>query len=443
MMPEGYSTQVGMKFVVKSDSMQKMADVFGQQMKRVIENVKMSIGVGAPSGRNLVEVQKSAQASSNVLGNTKLLSGIEKTLGIIAKVLAPLAIVATILGEILQFLEPFVKLAGFLILVLLIPVFRWLKENLQNLAAFFGFGGKKKEMLPGEGETKSVGAGLGVLIGGAIGGVSGGPIGAVIGAGIGALIAGAAVDFGIWLGKALWDNIINPLITFGMELGQGFIDWYAEFSGHVQAFIANVYNAVVNLPADLEAFGKWLFETIKTAIGDLSNTLGSVSQWLWDNVITPLGNAIKVGIDNLLGTNWTDILKYAFAKLYQFIINGVNGIINILKSIKLPTFQGLQWGRIFGFTVPTGVNWGETSPFAGIGNVTAPESVTSTIADFESRLKGMRIQNNSGTSVNYQPTYNIEAGVNNDTLLKLLKQYDDNARRDVFGRISYVTSIKP
>ena len=141
-----------------------------------------------------------------------------------------------------------------------------------------------------------------------------------------------------------------------------------------------------------------------------------VTDWMSIFILGPLGIVIKRGIEDLMGFKFGDVLNYFMAKFTEIIIGAINGAIDVLKSIKL-TMPKIQVDKPWwmGGGKYTLFGGGEWAPFGGFSNMEVPESVASTIRNFENPTSNL--QQSKQPIINN--TYNITGNVGTDAFWKL------------------------
>lgn len=234
-------------------------------------------------------------------------------------------------------------------------------------------------------------------------------------------------------------TLLGPMAKFFIQMAKGISD-LTDFLLTPQKAGANVIAgafdlgswALENLNKTLTSFdlGKWAKDTLDGLI----TTAFNVAKWLEDNfknffnpvtydltdwitnaLLGPMGVIVKTGLETLAATKFGDSINYFIAKLIQLLVETINGVIKMIKSIKIPVFQGIKWGNVLGFKIPVGINWGESSPFSGIQELSAPANVTSAISTYENAAK----QNaSSSAQINNYQYFTFEGNVGTNEFFK-------------------------
>ena len=343
-----------------------------------------------------------------------------------------------------DFLKPIFKMLKMVLTLLFLPLIPILLPVLQALGSSLGVlapvsADTADKSAGNQGFGNQLGTGLGMIGGGIIGGVLGsflGPLGTILGATLGAGIGATVVnvlgtalgelalgliDVGRGIGQAIWEAgsfVVSNLLG----AGQWLLDNIPKMIQGVFDFGAYILATASQLIQGFFDFGGWVFDNISSFVG---GAFFDFMQWLQDTFITPLATVIKAGIDAVLSTNWSQLLMYAFAKLYGFILDGVNAVINMVKSIRIPTFTFSAGNIMRGIMPSVSVEW--VSPFSNLSNVAMPQALQSTISNVE-----------SGGGLNFNPTYNI-TGVGSAAELKNILEQVNRAQATLLrNKTSYM-----
>lgn len=222
-------------------------------------------------------------------------------------------------------------------------------------------------------------------------------------------------------------SAVTGVVSGAFNLGAWALQEASKWVQTAFDFGATMVSKAPELITGLFDFGGWLLQNI---INFFNPIKFDFTDWISIFLLGPLGLIFKRGLETIFSFSFEDVLSYFMAKFVKMLIDGVNGIINLLKGIKLPVFQGIVWGKGFGgFPVPVGLSWGESSPFSGLSNIATPSSITSTINDFEKPKQQQSITINN---TNY-----FESNLEKDYLTKLMEQRDRRLVQDLRGKTSY------
>jgi len=497
-MAEEYGIQT--TIVLAEESMAKVADKVGKMFANKIASFQTGmkypstvIGPTATPGMGL------AAKAGGVAGKgaEAVMGGMGKTLGMVLKSLGPIAIIAAILANIMKFIEPFIKLFSFLVLILLVPVFRLLKTAMNGIVAFFGDP-------------------LGTLIGIATA-IVGGLIG--IFTGVENVFAGLADSKGNidWtkllliifapIPMLLGPLIINAISTLMTMISEslpsfiasatkiigGMIDWvgtsifgkdiWANIKKAITYISEVVFNVAGGVWKDIEGAIGWLanvlfnkdtgfWKAIEGAIGWLATFLFATGSGAWALIQAGIKTiaewldpsktlaTIKKGID-FIGTSifgetvWKDI-QDAITWLNNNIFGplvwdpikiALTSILDALQkaasSLALIKIGSTVIGKVLD---PLGI-LGFIGKVFGYGDfISRPGQPTATFSP-DDTIIGVKnpadLMGKGGGGMSYSPVYNVQAGIDGEMLKKIFREHDDNFRREFLGRSSYVTNIRP
>ena len=478
MMAEEYGIQT--TIVLAEDSMAKVAEKVGKMFANKISSFQSgmkypSAAIGPTATPGMGVAAKAGALTGK--GTEKAMAGMGKTMGKMSAKMGYMAIIAMILANLMRFIDPFIKLLSFLVLILLVPVFRLLKTAMGGIVSFFA-------------DPLGALAGLGTAI-------VDGLMGIFTGAGnfIGGLVTGA---------KEAAGNIIKTVVDALGPIGQVLYD-----------AIKNVWDTAMTI---FGTIGTYVLDTIKNVWDTATTIFSGIGTYIWESLQNVWNTAVKVF--ELIGEFIWNLLTGQFDKAFANLIDigktliemftkqfelgialistigqalidgilkqftlGVDALSKIGSSLVTLIFDQIKLGlnvlgglgkSVYDIVTniaseenrrgPLGTNiggeeniltWNPMSWGAGLGKLLGYGSPKEN--DFISRAGGeitsfspddtiigvKDINKLGGGGMTYAPVYNVQAGVDGSLLEKIFREHDDNFRREFLGRSSYVTNIRP
>ena len=451
-----YKTSTYLELVLQESAMSKVAskvgEMFATQASRFSSGMKMPIS----------QASGASQTAGAVAGGMKDIGGafLKSSMGKIISALGPLAIVASILGDLMQFIEPFIKLFSYLVLMFLVPVFRILKESLGKLFGFLGIGSEDKKgvttpMAIAQTAIAGILSPLGMLsplisffdlllkpeklkeiidniyssIDGMVKKVSS----------ILAPIFKPFIDSALEAWNSFNDNLVKPVLDSLSTIATNFLEFSTKALGYVNDnLVKPIVEKIVGLEKSFtDSFITPVISSLQSFITDIKNNIFKpIVEWMKTNILDPLSEG-WTGLYNDVSGVWTDI-KTKIEEVY----NSVKPMIEFLKGIT-PSPGNFTTGIFSGISSMIG---NLLNPFTSKDDfVWRPGEGAVSISPQDTLIgaKDMKGIMGGGQNITYSPTYNITAGIEGSYLTKILKEHDDNFRRNILGRTSYVTNLRP
>lgn len=307
--------------------------------------------------------------------------------------------------------RPLLKLMQVLVLIIFLPLLPLIKLAMAGILALVKVLAPGSKPIEGsDSQYQGVGGsildflrGILVLVGAAIGGLLGsvfGPGGIALGATLGALVA----DFLFKLAKGLGEFLGDLVLAFF-----DFIRYLKEVENKIIVF---AYKTLIG-------FGKWVWDNLTLAIGNLGEIIGDgigLAQWLWDEITSAFGNIPDVlsGLGNWLLTTIKNAISSAVSSLGNLAGGGGTGgsgggiISGVIDYAKLAANRLSQM-------LPFASKQNDFIMRPGQGAI--PFSSQDTVVGF----KGKNPFGGNG-GVTYSPVYNIQAGVDSTALKKAIEE---------------------
>jgi len=362
--------------------------------------------------------------------------------GGILKALAPLAILAIMFAEFWQFIQPIFKLISLIMLILFIPVFRALKGFLADMPS------KMDAFKQAQGEA-----------GGGLGG------------------------FFNMLSSAFFTPITDIFLNTAEAIVSGIT--IALFDG-IKLIVASVFDAIIGLLDGFEALGLEILKLIpfsedaQVAFSETMKGIKDDVRKLKENTLSIIDTAEQLTLASIssffVATKF--VLSTGTMDLTEIVTVWMEDLrkkaIEILNPSKTPS-GGLSgvWEKadkeMYGpgglFPTPYAEKHISTQNTSGSSNFTSGGGTAEGgggggVGDFISR-PGMDVQSFSpndtiigmkdlsglmkganGVTIDYRPTYHIDATTDKNELRKIFDEHDEKVKREFQSALSYVTNLR-
>lgn len=414
-----FEAESSLELVVEQSSLNRASENIKNSFNKIFDKIRPPKSIyGAPTEKLFSTTYKEANQPSTMKpteekGQSKSLLGM----------LAGIGIIAGILRELWQFIQPIFRLLAMVLLIFLIPVFRALKPLLKGIAEAASKGIKiSPDEIAGAMVTGFFKPIIDIMLDTANFIVQG--IAGIFFDGIkliNDIIFGMAdLIIGAWEGVALSIAGVLDFITGGMFHFQDNVKGIFE---NIRGGVKAVHDGIANT---IEGFKQGTLKVIDTFFESAKNIVDAGFTSIAD-IMKKKMEQMKTDTDNI----WS--ARNIFG-------GGGGGILGAAKTVSSLTGD---WGmqKQLNYS-PANLNY---SPAYKKNDFISRPGQNVTNFSPDDTIIGLKDTNKLGgksMQFNYSPSYNISSGTDKSDLKRIFDEHDEKVRREFMSQLSYVTNLR-